>query len=255
MRQSLQEAKRLLSIEIHSSLNTTLPINSEVLDEFFDYLIQFFVVPDLCPLRWKVRQIVEEVLLTSLINTVFNDDSDIEIDRESISTEQLECFRNISNPYVAEFTDQITSDIHKLLIDYKTYVESLQLASKVITALKYHRFSPACVAALTRMKHCAFCSGHSRFPPCLDFCINTLTGCFADVSEVYTGFKSFVSAVQRLSREIHPSLEANSLIRNQLRGFVAMIPDFQHQSNVDYLVRNINYAMCICIAILKALTS
>ncbi len=200
------------------------------MDNLFDYLIHFSINPDLCPLHWNVRQMVENVLLTSLVN----DDDVSEISLESISEEQMACLKNISNPYVTDFTTEIMSNIQRFLLDYKVYVRSLQLANKIITTVKLHRFSSSCMIALTKMKHCAYCGGFAKFRPCLNLCLNTIQGCMADVFELHEDFKNFVASFQTLSREI--DFDSDSLVTNQLQRFSTMIPEFRQQSSLEYLV-------------------
>lgn len=233
---SLIEAKRLLSIDIHEALNTSV-YSSEEMDDLFDYLIQFSVTADLCPLYSKVWPMVENILLTSLANKMLrHDDDDSEIALESVNEEQMTCFKNISSPYVADFTNEIVSIIQRFLLDYEVYVRSIQLANEVITTVKFHRFSPSCMIALTKLKHCAYCGGFAKFKPCLNLCLNTLRGCMADVSELHDDFENFTVSFQTLSREMDSSFEANSLATNQLQRFVSMIPEFRRQSTVEYLV-------------------
>ncbi len=235
MRASLNEAKRLLSIDIQEALNTSA-YSSQEMDDLFDYLIQFSVTPDLCPLHWNVRQLVENILLTSLANKVLTrDDEDNDVALESISEEQMTCLKNLSSSYIADFTIEAASNIQRFLFDYKVYVRSLQLANKVITTAKLHRFSPPCMIALTKLKHCAFCGGFSKFPPCLNLCLNTLQGCMADVFELHNDFGNFVGSFKKLSQEIDSSFEADSLVTNQLQRFITMIPDFQ-QNHLEYQV-------------------
>ena len=235
VRQSLKEAKRLLFIDIQEALNTTL-FSSHEINDLFDYLTQFSITPDLCPLQWRVREVVKEVLLTSIVNTVLNRDGDSEIDPDSIDAEQVACFQNISSPYVADYTAEIVSNIQKFLLDYDVYIRSIQLASEVISVVKRHQFSSSCVTALTRMKHCAFCGGYIKFPPCLNLCLNTIRGCFADVSEIFDDFSNFSTSFKDLSRDIDSSLNPDAIVTNLLKRFVTMIPEFRRQSSLEYLV-------------------
>ncbi len=245
VQQSLQEAKRLLSIDIQEALNTTL-FSSQEINDLFDYLTQFSITPDLCPLQWKVREVVKEVLLTSIINTVLNRDGDSEVDPDSIDSEQLACFKNISSPYVADYTAEIVSNIQRFLLDYEVYVRSVQLANEVITSVvKRHQFSSSCLTALTRMKHCAFCGGYIKFPPCLNLCLNTIRGCFADVSDIFDDFSSFSTSFNDLSRDIDSSLNPDAIVTNLLKRFVTMITEFRRQSSLEYLVSLENHKILL----------
>jgi len=213
---SLLETKRLLLIRLHETMNTTLN-NPAVVDELFDYLIQFSIQPDFCPLRSRVARVVKEILYSITVHTVF--DSDLDSAQLDISDEQRDCFANITSSYITEFTERIIDPLQRLLQDYKVYVEAMQLAKEVVSIISNHKFSPACTAALTRMKHCAYCGGYRKFPPCLNLCLNTISGCFADVTELELFFERFLASLQRLSKTIDSDLEPDALLNNQLKGF------------------------------------
>ena len=235
VRGSLLEAKRLLTIEVQEALNTTLQ-NTRALDNLFDYLIQFSITPDLCRLRWRVRKMVEDILLINVVRMAVNQEDSM-VDLDNIEEEQLTCLKNITSPYIAEFTDEISSIIQKLLIDYELYVKSINLGRKVVTTVNNHRWSPACTMALARIKHCAYCGGYKAFPPCLNFCLNTMRGCLADVAEIYNDFKSFIVAFHLLSKDIDSRLKPESLMANQFRRFATMVTEVRGQSSLEYMVR------------------
>lgn len=234
VRLSLVEAKRLLTLEVQEALNTTLQ-NTRAIDNLFDYLIQFSITADLCPLRSKVRKVVEGLLLTNVVNMALSQSESTVIDLDSIEEEQLTCLKNITGPYIAEYTEEISSIIQRHLVDYKLYVESINLGRKVVTTVKNHPWSSACFSALARMKHCAYCGGYRKFKPCLNFCLNTLRGCLADVAEIYDSFKGFVSAFHLLSKDIDSSLKHESLSANLFMRFATMITEVRGQSSLKYL--------------------
>ena len=236
VRSSLLEAKRLLTIELQEVLNTTLQ-NTRALDELFDYLIQFSVTADLCPLRWNIRKVVEDLLLTNVLSMVMNQAEDSAVvDLDSIEQEQLTCLKNITGPYIAEFTEQISLVFEKLLLDYALYVRSITLGRKVVSTVQNHKWSPACMVALARMKHCAYCGGYTKFKPCLNFCLNTLRGCLADVAEIYEEYKRFVAAFHSLSKDIDSDLKPENLATKQFKEFVTMVTKVREQSSLEYLV-------------------
>ena len=242
VRSSLNEAKRLLTIELQEALNTTLQ-NTRALDELFDYLIQFSVTADLCPLHWNIRKVVEDLLLTNVVSMVMNQaEESAVVDLDSIEQEQLNCLKNITGPYIAEFTPRISLVFQKLLVDYKLYVRSINLGRKVVLTVQNHRWSPACMTALARIKHCAYCGGYTKFRPCLNFCLNTLRGCLADVAEIYEEYKSFVAAFHSLSKDIDSNLKPETLVSKQFREFVTMVTEVREQSSLEYLVR-VHYSL------------
>ena len=171
-------------------------------------------------------------------------DGDSEYNHENINPKYLACLKNISQPYVSDYTNEISATIGKLLADFKVYVTSLKLAQKVVSIVKNYRFTPACLTALTRMKHCSFCGGYKNFKPCLNLCMNTLRGCFADVAELDESFKNFTVVLKALSKELDSELQPDVFVANQMRRFVTMVEEVKRQNSLDYLV-SLLYSTCI----------
>lgn len=238
MRHSLLEAKRQLSIDVNEVLNGTL--HSEVFDDLFNYLIQFSISPNLCPLRGLVRAVVEELLLAtaSHMSSVHNMDVDSSDHIQgTINTEYKVCLKNITQSYVNDYTNGITVILGRQLADFKVYVSSLIQAKEVISAVRYYQFSPACSVALMRMKHCSYCGGYKKFQPCLNLCLNTLRGCFADIAELDESFKFFTAALKTLSKKLDSEFKPENFVGNQLRRFVTMAKEFKHRRDLKHLVR------------------
>ena len=234
LRRSFIEAKRQLSIEVNDVLNGTL--HPGAFDQLFDYFAQFSITPDLCHLRGLVRSQVEGILISAFLHMETVHDGDSEYNRETINPKYLACLKNISQPYVSDYTNEISATIGKLFADFKVYVTSLKLAQKVITTVKNYQFTPACLTALTRIKHCSYCGGYKLFKPCLNLCLNTLRGCFSDVAELDESFKNFTVLFKTLSKELDSELQPEAFVANQMRRFVTIVEEVKHQSSLEYLV-------------------
>lgn len=218
MYENIMEAKRQLEIEANETANMELP--ADIFNEFFTYLINFAVHPDICTLSSVVSSQIEKIIETVFQSII--DDGDSIFRNITLDDERKGCLMNATKPFTQTDTNILTNYLGRLLYDYSEFVKSIYLAEEVINQVRLHTFSPSCVSALVRMKYCAICGGYTGHAPCLNLCLNTFRGCFADVAEMHVPFASLVELLREHTMDFLPNLQIEA-IRNGLSNIVSLI--------------------------------
>ena len=185
-----------------------------VFQELFKYLTTFIHHPDFCPLREHVQSLAQE-----LFNSVYFAQL---TDEHSVDTDSI-CLRNVSSAFVQGYVEEIAVSLERLLVDVELFVESIEIAEEIMGTVKEHSFSTPCVYALTRLKYCALCGGHTEFPACLSFCLNVFRGCLADVAELYDDFAEFHEILKTFSDRLVSDLQPQMILASSLQKIVGLV--------------------------------
>ena len=99
--------------------------------------------------------------------------------------------------------------------------ESYQLTESLLTDLKQHKFSPQCINALFRLRHCSYCTGnHYSITICDGHCINTFRGCMVDMYELKPHFKSLQQKLSGITKIAKAELSPTILIQTSMMEFI-----------------------------------
>ena len=218
MQANLREVRRQLEIEANQAAEMELPNNT--FSDLFSYLINFSIDPDICPVPTIISSLVENIVQTVFMS--FLEEEDSVFGNVTAPEERRICLMNATKPFTQTDTSILTSFLGRLLYDYRELVKSVYFAEKVIEKMKLHMFSPSCNSALARLKYCAICGGYTDHPPCLNLCMNTFRGCFADVAEVHVEFKILLTLLREHTIDVLPNLQTEAM-REGLSNFVSLI--------------------------------
>lgn len=219
MQANLREVRRVLEIEANRAAEMELPNN--MFSELFTFLINFSIRPDICPLPSVVASQIEKIVETIFMS--FIDDDDVSVFGNITSPEEQKmCLLNATKSFTESDANHLTNLLGRLLYDYREFVKSVYLAEKVIEIVKLHTFPPSCISALSRMKYCAWCGGYTGHPPCLNLCLNTFRGCFSDVAEVHSDYKTLLKLLREQAVDVLPKLKVEAM-RDNLANFVSLI--------------------------------
>lgn len=211
-----------LEVRISQSLGWTLP--DGIFQPLGKYLISFASAPNICQLPDVLQTQIEDLIELTL-NGIFEGD----MLYNNITEDPLSknCILNVSASLVRDHQKRISSSLERLLQDLSIFTQSLRLSDKVLSTIRRYTFSDPCISALTRMSYCSRCGGYSDFKPCLFYCINTLTGCFADLAEIKANFSGLLSGLRTLSRDLMRELEPGNFQNSYLTPFVSMAEELQ----------------------------
>ena len=237
MRSALKESRRRLEIRINETVKT-LP--KDAFNRLYNYLTDFSISPDLCPLKSLVKSQVKKI--THLVVERFVQSS-VDFENVSQNVEQMECIENITESSMEDHVTDIMAAFGRQLYDLKLFIQGFQLAEEVIKTVKRHRFSSSCISALTRMKHCKICAGIIIFHPCNNLCLNTMSGCLADIAELEEDFGMMLSELKALAAHLETELSPDVFNDNLLEGFVNVVQDLK---NTEYSWWT---KVCVCILI------
>ena len=174
-----------------------------------------------------VQELTESVYLAQL-----KDEQDIDSDPQ-----KLECLKNVSSPFTQEPMEEIATSLERLLVDVALFVESIEMAGKIIDTVKRHSFSTPCVHALTRLKYCAICGAHTKFPACLNFCLNVFRGCLADIAELYDSFAEFHEILREFSDRLFIELQPQVILESSHQKIVALVEMLKKQNLVTLVCK------------------
>ena len=144
----------------------------------------------------------------------------------------FDCMKNVSYTFVKKHEKNIVNSLENQLQEIGVLVKSLDLAHRVITKIRKHQLSGACLTAITRMKYCAWCGGFDVFRPCKSLCLNTLKGCFADLPELHSDFNAFTSSLRLLSQGLITELEQSVFIESHFIQFVSIIDELRNREEI-----------------------
>ena len=245
MQANLREVQRVLEIEANQAAEMELPNN--IFSDLFTFLINFSINPDICPLPSIVSSQIEKIVETIFMS--FIDDDEVSIFGNITSPEERKmCLLNATRSWTETDANILTNFLGRLLYDYREFVKSIYLAERVIEEVRLHTFPPSCISALSRMKHCAWCGGYTGNPPCLNLCLNTFRGCFSDVAEVHSDYKTLLKLLREQAVDVLPNLKVEAM-RNGLANFISLIRsmvtrDHELKATVSYITA-VHYQACI----------
>lgn len=223
MRQLLGE----LEVQISEGAGWTLP--SGTFQPLHRYLTSFASAPDICRLP-EVLSAQTQTLVQLTLNGLFEGDAlYAEISEDPTA---LNCILNVSSSLISHHYKTVSSSLLRLLEDLSLFSRSLRLTQDVLSTLRSYTLSDQCVSALTRMSYCPRCGGYGDFKPCLFYCLNTLSGCFADLAEISGDFRALLSSLRVLSRDLVRELSQENFGRIHLTPFVAIAQELQQKKEV-----------------------
>lgn len=208
---SFDEIRRQFEIDMNEVLNDQLP--ADMFDHFFQYFNLFIFHPDLCMLEDHLQLQIQRV--ADFVYRTIHRGPDIDV-------QKYPCFVNITRSLTSTYLQDLFTALETQLYKIRVLVQSVQVTEEIVGVLRRHTFSPACLNALIRLKHCSYCGGFKQFKPCLYFCVNTLQGCFADVAELRPAFNGLLSSLKMASGRFSSQLQPEAFIQNALHHFVAM---------------------------------
>lgn len=223
MKQLLDE----LEEKISETIGLTLP--SSTFQPLAHYLISFASAPNICQLP-EVLQTQIQTLIQHTLSGIF--EGDALYGNISTDTPSLDCILNVSTSLVTSHQKRISSSLEVLLQDLSLFSQSLRLTHDVLNTIRQYSLSDTCVSAITRMSYCRRCGGYGDFKPCLFLCMNTLTGCFADLAEISTDFSGLLTALRTLSRDLVRELEQENFRSTYLRPFESIAQELQEKKEV-----------------------
>ena len=217
---------RNLENRLNQSLEGTLPANS--LTDLTRYLSYFTAVADTCPLEQILQQQLQG-LMDITLRYIFSDNEELMgLLDDSIS---LECMRNTTLELIKDYHSDVLPPMERQLHDLGQFVRALKYADYVRNMIRLHDFSDSCMTALVRMQYCSVCGGYGRFRPCLNLCMNTLRGCFADVVEVQQPFLKFTKLLRTLSVSIINDFKPDRFVDKNLKQLVGMVEYLKENEN------------------------
>ena len=218
MQENLQEVRRQLEIEANRATGMALP--NDTFSELFNFLTDFSVNPDICPLQSIISSQIEKIVTTIFMSFIGDDDS--VFGNVTSPEDRRVCLMNATRSFTQTDSSILINFLGRLLYDYKEFVKSVYFAERVIHKLRYHIFTPSCATALTRMKYCSYCGGFSIYPPCLNLCMNTFRGCLADVAEVNKEFKVLLKLMREHTIDVLPNLKIEAM-RDGFANLVSLV--------------------------------
>ena len=209
----------MLEIEANTAAEMELP--SSMFNELFAFLINFSVHPDICPLPSIVASQIEKIVETIFMSFMYDDDVSVFGNITSPEKKKM-CLLNATRSFTESDANMLTNNLGRLLYDYREFVKSVYLAETIIEQVRLHTFQPSCISALSRMKYCAWCGGYTGHPPCLNLCLNTFRGCFSDVAEVHSDYKTLLKLLREQAVDVLPNLKVEAM-RDNLANFINLI--------------------------------
>ena len=114
---------------------------------------------------------------------------------------QYQCFQWITIPmFSMDYNTNVFNGLKGILNDFRLFNHALLLAEQILHTVAGHKYPEECLRALPDLQHCAYCGGYSNPKPCLNFCLNTMRGCFANIATLKDE-PLFIIPVSALDRE------------------------------------------------------
>lgn len=165
--------------EINNTLNTTLP--PDTFDDFLKYMTQFVHNTNICQL---------DNVTTAAMHRLFDAVYQLQGggNWRNKSAEFQACYQYQASSYLQMYNTNAFSALENILNDLRLFSHALTLVEQVLHTVAGHQYPEECLRALPELQYCAYCGGYSNPKPCLNFCLNTMRGCFANVAALKDDF-------------------------------------------------------------------
>ena len=176
----------------------------DIFDEFYEYLQYAVRTGDACHLGYEFNKVFLKVYLAAL-----EAHPQVRTDLYPNTREFHDClyryFLEENGGNIYSYFQGLTRSFNRTLY----YLRALSTGEEALSSVLDVQLTPQCALAVQRMTYCAQCAGYgSSALPCEGLCLNTIRGCFADLSDLREPFEEFVRAVVRmkeyLEREVSP---------------------------------------------------
>ncbi|XP_067851684.1 glypican-5b isoform X1 [Heptranchias perlo] len=148
---------------------------------------------------------IEDVVLSffdSLFPLVYN--RLIHPGLSEVSLDYLECLRLTRqdiNPF-GSYPVKMVAELSRPLQAMKTLLQALNIGSEVINMTENVAFTRECTRALVKMEYCSHCHGLTLIKPCVAYCLNVMRGCLANVADIDTHWRDYISNLDELTSVI-----------------------------------------------------
>ena len=228
-----------LEIRVNESLEGSLP--EDTFANLTLYLSYFSAIADTCPLQQLVKDQLESLVKVALGQIFANNDEFSGMLEDPISND---CMKNTTMELVKDYYLDILSSMQKQLHDLGQFVRALKMAGHALNVIRSHALSESCITGIIRMQYCSMCGGYGRFSPCLNLCVNTLRGCFADLAEIHGPFKHFTTLLRTLSKGLIEDFKPDNFVDKYLKHFVGVVNYLKQ--NQDALEERVSVLHSVC---------
>ncbi|XP_078065374.1 glypican-5-like isoform X2 [Mustelus asterias] len=149
-------------------------------------------------LSWNIEDIVLS-FFDSLFPLVYN--RLIHPGLSEVSMDYLECLRLARqdiNPF-GPYPMKMVAEMARPLQAMKTLLQVLNIGSEVINMTKNVVFTRECSRALVKMEYCSHCHGLTLIKPCVAYCLNVMRGCLANVADIDSHWRGYISNLDELT--------------------------------------------------------
>ena len=197
---------------INETLSTTPPPGT--FNDFLVYMSQYLYTSNICQLGN-----VTTATLQSLFDEIYQLQGGKSWKNESAQFQA--CYHHQSNNYLETYNINAFNGLKGILNDLRLFNHAFLLAEQILHTVAGHKYPEECLRALPDLQHCAYCGGYSNPKPCLNFCLNTMRGCFANVAALKSDFNRLTTLLSSYADNIIAAQwQPNTLVDAHLSTFI-----------------------------------
>ena len=101
-----------------------------------------------------------------------------------------------------EEDDATVRQLRRALNSTSVFLIAVRTAGKVLDSFLGLKFSDSCIHEYMKMHPCSLCGGFPEGRPCLGLCMNVLSMCIGDISQLNTAFDNYLKATMDMLTEM-----------------------------------------------------
>ncbi|XP_013413470.1 glypican-5-like [Lingula anatina] len=117
------------------------------------------------------------------------------------------------HPPFGEWPRRIALQLAQVFGSTRTFLEAVNLAVETVNTTEHLVMENHCHKAVTKLRYCSQCRGHTEAKPCYNYCLNVMRGCLAEVQELSTPWNSFVDSVEKYSQTLTGSYSIETVMQ------------------------------------------